>query len=74
MPLFLSAAVASHQHKATLMNSEQGTEEQRSGRKREPNKVQPPAVETEAAQMGGKEPAQRQAERDWENSPKESGE
>jgi hypothetical protein len=33
-----------------------------------------PAVGSETAQKGGKESAQRQAERDWENSSKESGE
>lgn len=33
-----------------------------------------PAVGSETTQKGGKEPAQRQAQRDWENSSKESGE
>jgi hypothetical protein len=55
------------------MNTEDRTGEQRNDRKREPNKVPSDlAVGGEAAQKGGKEPAQRQAERDWENSPKES--
>lgn len=33
-----------------------------------------PADGSEATQKGGKESAKRQAERDWENSSKESGE
>jgi hypothetical protein len=33
-----------------------------------------PTVGTETAQTGGSEPARRQAERDWQNSSKESGE
>jgi hypothetical protein len=33
-----------------------------------------PTVGTEMAQTGGSEPARRQAERDWQNSSKESGE
>ena len=58
------------------MNAEQRTGEARDDRKREPDKAAPPgrAVGSEAEQKGGKEPAQRQAERDWENSAKESGE
>jgi len=32
------------------------------------------AVGTEAARTGGIEPAKRQAQKDWENSAKESGE
>jgi len=31
-------------------------------------------VGTEAAEKGGVEPAKRDAERDWQDSPKESGE
>jgi hypothetical protein len=57
------------------MNTEQRTAEPQDDRKREPNKAPPgPAVGTEAEQKGGKEPAKRQAERDWEHSAKESGE
>lgn len=54
------------------MNTDQRTDKQRDDRKRE---VPPrPDVGSETAQKGGKEPAQHQAERDWENSSKESGE
>lgn len=57
------------------MSTENRTGEQRNDRKREPNKMpSDPAVGSEASQKGGKKPAQHQAEHDWENSPKESGE
>jgi hypothetical protein len=56
------------------MNSERGTGQQREDGKREPKEVSPHPAGSEAAQKGGKEPAQRQAKGDWENSSKESGE
>ena len=55
-----------------LMNIEQRTHELPNDRNREPNKGPPrPAIGTETEQKGGKEPAQRQAERDWHDSPKD---
>lgn len=56
------------------MSTESKEYQQRDHGKREPDKVPPrPGDGSEAAQKGGKEPAKRQAERDWEDSPKESG-
>ncbi len=57
------------------MNTEPRTGEPRDDDNRERNKVPPrPAPGSEAEQKGGKEPAQHQAQRDWNDSSKESGE
>ena len=56
------------------MTTEQSSGEQQDNRKLKPDEAPShPAVGSEASRKGGKENAQRQAERDWENSPKESG-
>lgn len=61
------------------MNANQGggvtqeaTGAQKEGTRKPADKTSADGSET--AQKGGKEPAQRQAQHDWENSSKESGE
>jgi hypothetical protein len=57
------------------MSSERETGVQDHEDKVKPDEAQlRPGMGSEAARKGGKEPAQRQAQRDWEESSKEAGE
>jgi hypothetical protein len=57
-----------------LMNTEPSKSEQPPDRTRKSeDAVSKPGSGTETAKKGGVEPAKRQAERDWQDSAKESG-
>lgn len=56
------------------MTDEKKSKQDHSGARAPDEQSADPAVGTEAALGGGKEPARREANRDWENSAKESGE
>ena len=57
------------------MNAEAGDQDPKSNNKggSDNKSSPPPGSGTEAERKGGVEPAKRQAERDWEDSAKESG-